>query len=83
MWEQCNEKTHEAWLARYFALLDDPACCMACLCHKIVSRVSFRAKYCVRAVYVEYKNEEAAREDSSYEAVCDVSERMSCSKVRV
>ena len=34
------------------------------------------------SVYVEYKNEEAAREDSTYEAVCDVSERMSCSKVR-
>ncbi|CBN75221.1 conserved unknown protein [Ectocarpus siliculosus] len=29
------------------------------------------------AVYVEHKNEE----DSSYEAMCDVSERMSCSKV--
>lgn len=29
------------------------------------------------AVYVEYKKEE----DSTYEAVCDVSERMSCSKV--
>lgn len=32
----------------------------------------------MHAVYVEYKNEE----DSSYEAVCDISERMSCSRVR-
>lgn len=30
-----------------------------------------------RAVHVEYKNEE----DSLYEAVCDVSESVSCSKV--
>lgn len=33
---------------------------------------------CSPAVYVEYKNEE----DESYSAVCDVSERVSCSKVR-